>query len=277
MPGTFYDNLAKHLAKHIYTRGKFKGDAPADRSRRGKSHYRVSNLTDGSIAVVFWNTNIIVARPDGSIRIDCEGYADKNTTKGALNEALWYFKPDSWGLRIGVFSDIVKGGRTLCIKDVDGKTYRYYDGIEFGADGRLASQPLKFEGVRIDKSQVAELNEELDASGFKAMFPIIHAGIIEPFSYFQVRDAFYQRNIEAFSVVGAHSKYAVINVLGSSDYADLWPYVVAHYSFHGEYSYTARKHVYTKREAKAVWAAMMRAIKQHMKETYDTGIDCISK
>ena len=83
----YYGTLKLHLERHIYKRGKHKGDAPMEARQRNKNHYRV--IDRGThMAVRFHNTDIIKAYPDGRITIDCEGWADRITTKTHLNMSL---------------------------------------------------------------------------------------------------------------------------------------------------------------------------------------------
>ena len=89
---TAYGNLSLYHSRHVYKRGAYKGDAPADSTNRGKSHFRVikpdpAYPTD-PYKVRFWSTNIIVAYPDGRIKINCNGYDNAPTTRRALNEGL---------------------------------------------------------------------------------------------------------------------------------------------------------------------------------------------
>ena len=43
-----YTKLSMHLSRHQYKRGQYKGDAPADPSRRGKNHFRVTRSVEAS-------------------------------------------------------------------------------------------------------------------------------------------------------------------------------------------------------------------------------------
>lgn len=86
---TPYTKLQFHLERHMYKRGQFKGDAPADASLRGKNHLRVIKQ-GGNMCVRMWNTNIITVTPDNHIRISMGGWWT-STTKQNLNEAVHTF------------------------------------------------------------------------------------------------------------------------------------------------------------------------------------------
>ena len=84
-----FDHLSRHIDGFAYTKGQFKGDAPADTSRRGKTHYRVARRSPTHIAVVFHSTDIIrcyAAEPD-TLLLDSGGWHDSPTTRQAYWEA----------------------------------------------------------------------------------------------------------------------------------------------------------------------------------------------
>ena len=88
-----YTKLMMHLERHMYKRGAHKGDAPANKDRRGMSHFRVVKGNDSTVRIRMYNTDIITAHQDGSVRIDTNGYHTHNTTILRLNEALgWFFE-----------------------------------------------------------------------------------------------------------------------------------------------------------------------------------------
>lgn len=77
---TAHEHLALHLSKYKYKRGEFKGDAPADHTRRGMSHFRVAEYGENYV-VVFHNTHILRAYPDGSYVIHTDGWHTALTTR----------------------------------------------------------------------------------------------------------------------------------------------------------------------------------------------------
>ena len=86
---TVYDQLARHIDGFAYTKGAYKGDAPADASRRGKTHFRVARRSPTHISVVFHATDIIrcyAAEPD-TLLLDSGGWHDSPTTRKAYWEA----------------------------------------------------------------------------------------------------------------------------------------------------------------------------------------------
>lgn len=162
-----FSRLRLHLERHMYKRGRNKGEAPADASRRSKTHFRV--LTQGNTMVVrMHGTNILTAFEDGSIKVSTGGWWT-STTKSNLNYALRNFVPQY----IGVGTRLAFSMRQPVIV-ANQKTYRFYDGIEFDVEGNLTSTPLCFERKRKDKDETAEFRKDIAESGFKDMFPILY-------------------------------------------------------------------------------------------------------
>ncbi len=63
---TIYTTLQHHLERHQYTRGKHKGDAPADASKRYKDHFRVVLLTNNTMALRMYSSDLIRVTEDGT-------------------------------------------------------------------------------------------------------------------------------------------------------------------------------------------------------------------
>lgn len=164
---TPYTKLKFHLERHAYKKGRFKGDAPADQDRRGKNHFRVAKQGD-TMCVRLYNTNLIEVTPDDNVRISMGGWWT-STTKQNINEAMWHFL--GWG---GVHSRKVFSYNQTCIR-VHGKDYKFYDGMEFDAAGKLLSPPSFFERKRTDREQTAEFRADVEASGFKEVWPVLFA------------------------------------------------------------------------------------------------------
>ena len=84
---TAYERLAYHLANHAYTRGVNKGDAPADASRRARSHFRVVRRSPTRLAVLFHRTDILTVTSDApdTLVLNTDGYHANPTTR----EAYW--------------------------------------------------------------------------------------------------------------------------------------------------------------------------------------------
>ena len=167
---TTFVTLTNHLDRHIYKSGANKGDAPADKFRRGKSHFRVRRLNADCMAVRFHNTNILTAHSNGNVTIDCNGWADHATTKAALNECSG-FTP--FNLRIYSASIMSQSQMVIRINGTD--EYAYYDGMVFNNDGGLVTERKGFEARRIDKVESAEFMHDVVESGFKDMFPLLYA------------------------------------------------------------------------------------------------------
>ena len=259
---TIYTTLQQHLRDHEYKRGAFKGDAPADKWKRGMNHYRVASRGT-AIAVRFWHTDILLAYPDGSFRIDCGGYEGHTTTRKAVNHALQQFGP-SGPRRMWIGREMVKGKRTMVVQDTSGKAYRYYDNMRFGPEGQLTSTPMPFQGIRMDKLKTTNLACRLKESGFKAMFPLLVASMGDaPPTYGQYLSA----------VCPAGQRWVpqggeLIEVLGDADRADAWPVVVSRYGFDHE----PYKNLYCPREPKQIWTTLMGVLKADMRETYETDV-----
>ena len=88
-----HDKLSRHLERHVYTKGAFKGDAPADGSRRWRTHHRVVRANNGDMIVRFHHCDLLRASPDGSIVLRTGGYSDSKTTREAFRYALRAFTP----------------------------------------------------------------------------------------------------------------------------------------------------------------------------------------
>lgn len=87
--------LSRHLERHVYTKGAFKGDAPADGNRRGRTHHRVVRANNGDMIVRFHHCDLLRASPDGTIVLRTDGYSGSQTTREAFRDALRAFTP--WG------------------------------------------------------------------------------------------------------------------------------------------------------------------------------------
>jgi hypothetical protein len=162
---TPYTKLKFHLERHAYKKGQFKGDAPADSSRRGKNYFRVVRQGD-LMCVRMYNTNLIEVTPDNKITISMGGWWT-NTTKRNLNEALFTFI--GWGR---VSSRTLFNYNHMCIT-VRHKTYKFYDGMEFDAGGNVLSPLSRFERNQTDRKETAEFRADVEACGFKGVWPVL--------------------------------------------------------------------------------------------------------
>jgi hypothetical protein len=158
----------------MYKRGKFKGDAPADCGRRAKSHFRVVKGNGGQMIVRMHNADLLTAYEDGRIMLNTRGWHDSRTTRDCMGEALTNFF--GWGY---LFSQRFRGYSQTGIR-MNGKTYRYYDGMEFSAEGALLSEAKAFTAKITDREETAEFRADIKESGFVDVFPVLYAAATVP-------------------------------------------------------------------------------------------------
>jgi hypothetical protein len=161
-----HTKLKLHLSRHAYKRGQFKGDAPADPARRSKSHFRVIEGNGGQMIVRMHNADLITAYEDGRIRLHTDGWHASPTTRACMNDALCFAGR-------GHISSVRKWGVSTTGIRMNGKTYRYYDGMEFSAEGELLTEPEEFMAKRVDSDETAEFRREVKESGFADVFPLL--------------------------------------------------------------------------------------------------------
>lgn len=248
-----YEELARHHAKHIYTKGAHKGDAPMD--KRGKTHLRVIKYPD-AYAVRMYDTDILTATPDGRVVLDCNGYIERPTTQKNLTEALRKFvAPGVWvsSTRKFSYSQLV-----LCVSQLGGrKLYRYYDGITLdmnstSQEGFVISELRRFQRKQVDKEAVAAFYAGMERSGFKSAFKVLH-------SVMEWDDR----------VVGiVHN--AMTRVLQDSEAARYWKPIIAKHTFRRYWNWKTGQYVIDKLDASAVWTALMRECKRDMFEVVPT-------
>jgi len=263
---TLHSKMKLHLERHVYKRGANKGDAPA--GPRGKSHYRIierkGNFGSDHMALRFYKTDILKAYPDGSITINCDGYADRPTTKAHLNE--WLYKNE----RMGVGSRRIMSENQLVVYTPT-SIYRYYDGISFDANG-APTTPLKpFLARRIDKDEVAELNKAMDENGFREMFKVLWGAVTQ-------EDASRPNRYNSRWLTGNDRTDAFSM---PDTYAESWREMVAYFAFDTETYWDANIQKYNiryiKREPSAVWKAIMEWAKHGMYKTIETEVYELSK
>ena len=254
-----YQRMKNHLTIHMYKRGMYKGDAPADGSRRAKRHFRIIDRGN-HMAVRMYNTDILQAYPDGRLVLDTSGYIAHSTTKANLNEALYRFARITYSGSItpphtrSVFS------YSQMVMGVGGKLIRYYDGITLHeAEGKftITSELRAFQATRINKEESKELHDGLKTSGFKGMFKILHAASPKPEG----------------SYVGFHSR-KMKEIICDADHADRWAEVISSYSWYSRYALgpNGLAPKWFKKDAKDVWADIMKRCKESMYETVTTEV-----
>jgi hypothetical protein len=248
---TVYTAMQLHVARHMYKRGKHKGTAPLDGSRRGRNHERVRETAVGNMAVRFHNTDVITVQPDDSFVLNCDNWFRSPTTRICMNDAFGaFFYPA--GLRVSVYNG-VKFSKNQPIVCVNGQEYRYYDGITFSASGELLSQLKPFEAKRIARDETKELHDGLKESGFKDVFKLLHAAATSD-------DVGWQN---AGGRVAPQLRYILTNSVLSHN----WPGIIRRYAFDYRFNWQARKDEYIKADAKQTWTAIMKAAKEDLYET----------
>jgi hypothetical protein len=238
-----YTTLMMHLQRHMYKRGKNKGDAPANHNQRGMCHFRVVKGNDDTMRVRMWSTDIITAYPNGDVKIDTNGYHTHNTTIIRLNEAFWFFESVSMGMsKRSIFS------YSQPVLRVNGKLYYFYDGITLNAQGEVITPLQAFEQKRVDKAATKELAVDLAESGFTDAFKLLYA-VATP-------DDMEKDNYGMFGV-------RLPDALSDTNRADTWKMIIARSKFQREYAYPQYQYV-EKSNAKACWATIMQACKKNM-------------
>lgn len=165
-----HGKLALHHSEHAYKRGQFAGDAPADSTRRGKGHFRVIKPTQdtGPWVVRFHRADIITAYPDGRIVLNTNGWDAHPTTRAAMGEAL-----RTCGFRGAHMHSARFGGYSQTALYIAGKKYRYYDGMEFDAEGALLTPPVPFQKRVADTAARKAFREA--TKEFWGMYPVLFA------------------------------------------------------------------------------------------------------
>ena len=196
-----HTKLKLHLDRHVYKRGRNKGEAPADSSRRSKTHFRVIQGNGGQMIVRMHNADLITAYEDGRIKLDTRGWHTSPTTRGCMNDALTNFF--GWGY----LTNTRMGGYSQTGIRMNGKTYRYYDGMEFAADGTLMTFAKRFTAKRTDREETAEFRADIKESGFVDVFPVLYQAAELP--------------VQGWLATSAHK------IMTSDYHANDWPELVA--------------------------------------------------
>lgn len=232
-----------HLTRHMYKRGKNKGDAPANHNQRAMDHFRVVKGNDDTYRIRMHSTDIITAYPNGDVKIDTRGYHTHNTTIIRLNEAFGFFE----GVGVGMGKRSVFSYSQPVLR-VNGKLYSYYDGITLNAQGEVITPLQAFEQKRVDRAATKELTNELQESGFTDAFKLLYA--------VATLDDMEKDNYGMFGV-------RLPDALSDTNRADTWKIVIARSKFQREYAYPQYQYV-EKSNAKACWANLMAECKKNM-------------
>ena len=242
-----YTKLSMHLTRHMYKRGKNKGDAPANAHRRAMDHYRVVKGNDNTMRIRMHSTDIITAYPNGDVKIDTRGYYTHNTTIIRLNEAFGFFE----GVGVGIGKRSIFSYSQPVLR-VNGKLYYFYDGITLNEQGEVITPLQAFEQKRVDKEETKALANDLQESGFADAFKLLYA-VATPDD--MEHDRYYGR-----------LQVKLPNALTDNNRADAWKMVIAFSKFERQYTFAnGGGYEYTeKSNAKACWATIMAACKKNM-------------
>jgi len=238
-----YTKLSMHLTRHMYKRGKNKGDAPANAHQRSMCHFRVVKGNDDTMRIRMWSTDIITAYPNGDVKIDTNGYYTHNTTIIRLNEAFGFFE----GVGVGMGKRSILSYSQPVLR-VGVKLYSYYDGITLNDQGEVITPLRAFEQKRVDKVETKAFADDLKESGFTDAFKLLYA-VATP-------DDMEKDNYGMFGV-------KLPDALTDNSRADTWKMVIARSKFQREYAYPQYQYV-EKSNAKACWATIMAACKKNM-------------
>ena len=232
-----------HLQRHMYKRGKNKGDAPANKHRRAMDHFRVVKGNDDTYRVRMWSTDIITAYPNGDVKVDTRGYHTHNTTIIRLNEAFGFFD----GVSIGMGKRSILSYSQPVLR-VNGKLYSYYDGMTLNEQGEIITPLRAFEQKRTNRAETKALADNLQESGFADAFKLLYA--------VATVDDIGETNYGLFGVNWN-------DVLSNNDQAHHWKTIIARNKF--ERSYSGGSYGYVeKSNAKACWASIMAYCKKNM-------------
>jgi hypothetical protein len=211
-----YSNLMLYITRHVFKRGAFKGDAPADSSRRSKVWFRVIKPSheDGPYIVRFHNADIIRAYKDGTIMLDTAGWHASPTTRDAMYQALTLcgFRGFLHSKRLGTYSQTAL--------QFQGTQYAYYDGMTFNADGVLTTAPIQWTTRIKDREQTKAFREA--TKPFWDMFPVLFCN----------RPPEAQRTALDYAII---RQIHVAPMWVLTEHPDMWPMVVGYYC-HGKYA-----------------------------------------
>jgi len=240
---SMYSKLSMHLSRHMYKRGKNKGDAPANAHRRAMDHYRVVKGNDDTYRIRMHSTDIITAYPNGDVKIDTRGWHTHNTTIIRLNESFGFFE----GVGVGMSKRSILSYSQPVLR-VGTKLYYYYDGITLNAQGEVITPLQAFEQKRVDRAATKELTNELQESGFTDAFKLLYA-VATP-------EDIERDNYGMFGV-------RLPDALTDNARADQWKVIIARSKFERQYAYPQYEYV-EKSNATACWASIMAQCKKNM-------------
>ena len=249
-----YELLKAHVAEHRYTRGKNKGDAPLDASRRRRDHERVSNRGDCMVVRKSY-TDVLIAYPDGQVAVTCKGWGTSPTTRTAVTHGLHLM-----GVRASMGSVRYRNLSQLVIRLPVG-SFRYYDGMMLVQDAGkwTVKEPVPFRAKVRDTERVGVWDEAVKFSGFKELFPILHMN-----AEMEHRPR------------GYWDPHHMTELLSSTEGAEDWLAVVAAFKWDSKYKYTPggatrEWFAYTRQET---WTKLRSTLTKEMTKTIDTTDIC---
>lgn len=206
---TAHTRLALYLQRHVYKRGQYQGDAPADKSRRAKSHFRVVKGNGGQMIVRFHSTDILTAyaNANGNVILNSGGYHESPTTREAFNHATNVFASHlryMHSLNLNGHSQTVLGP----LRFYDGMEF---DGMEFDGEGKLLTLEQPLQTRRINRTESREFTQAIKDSGFKDMFRILAASTVLP-------------NLVTPATYISERNYK--NIITDPERAELWPTII---------------------------------------------------
>lgn len=161
-------NLLRHLERHQYTKGIHEGEAPADKNRRHKAHFRV--LRSGQNMVVrFHFTNLLTAHPDGTITLNTDSWQTSPTTREAMHVALDLALGRPCWLR----TKNLNGYKNTVLSIYGVASYVYYDGMRLDPTGKLLTNPAPLLKRVKDKTLTKAFLEA--AQPFRDVLPVLHS------------------------------------------------------------------------------------------------------
>ena len=205
------------------------------------------------MVVNMYSTNILTAYRNGEFTIDLGNWSSSSTTKANINYTLGVINQ-----RMMIGTKVIMGVRQTVIR-TGASIYLYYDGIRFNQAGELVTKPQGFEARRINKADSKWFTDNVKASGFKGMFPVLYATA-------QAED------YETSRVTSRWTDY-----IADADYAGQWPEIVSWFKFDKSWHYAPAtgNHTYGVHEmgtAKTCWNRMMAQAKQDMYDTIRTEV-----
>lgn len=170
------DTLRDHIAKHQYKRGAYKGDAPMDKTRRGRSHERVIDNGD-HVSVRFHYTDIIKVYED-KIVFNTDGYHSSPTTRTAISDFMRAFM---WGKHptYHIVSDRRVNGPCM-MRNLHGPrtTFAYYDHMAFDIVSGEPVTPLRrFTKTVSDREARKAWRDDPQVKTWRSLLPVLVSGI----------------------------------------------------------------------------------------------------